>query len=107
MDFLLMVFRIFRSIHGNIRIQMKNDIFSYFFSKYYFSMMTYIVIVSFFCFRWRKYRNLWIFDKDITCDKFAAKNPTVVAYDEKFLFYTRVMTELDECQKYVDIYCIR
>ncbi|PNF33091.1 Dynein heavy chain 10, axonemal [Cryptotermes secundus] len=57
--------------------------------------------------RWKKYKNLWSFDKNITCDRFSAKNPTLLQYDEKFVFYERLIKDIDEVETYRDIYCTR
>ena len=57
--------------------------------------------------RWRKYRNLWIYDKNLTCDKFCSKNPVLSDYDEKFSFYAQVSSELTELVPYEDVYCVR
>ncbi|NXE53497.1 DYH10 protein, partial [Casuarius casuarius] len=43
--------------------------------------------------RWKRYRLLWKLDKDIVMEKFAAKKPTCVAFDEKLQFYTKVAQE--------------
>lgn len=57
--------------------------------------------------RWRKYRNLWIYDKNSTCDKFSSKNPTLSDYDEKFTFYAEVSSEIGDLVPYEDIFCVR
>lgn len=44
--------------------------------------------------RWKRYRPLWKLDKTIVMEKFAAKKPTCVAYDEKLQFYARVSQEV-------------
>ncbi len=40
------------------------------------------------------YRSLWKLDKAIVMEKFAAKKPSCVMYDEKFQFYVRVSNEV-------------
>ncbi|KAK6624941.1 hypothetical protein RUM44_011805 [Polyplax serrata] len=57
--------------------------------------------------RWRKYRNLWVYDKNLTCDKFSSKNPVLADYDEKFSFYAQVSAELTELVPYEDVCCVR
>ena len=44
--------------------------------------------------RWKRYRPLWKLDKAIVMEKFAAKKPPCVAYDEKLQFYARITTEV-------------
>ncbi|XP_052412947.1 dynein axonemal heavy chain 10 [Carassius gibelio] len=43
---------------------------------------------------WMSYRSLWKLDKAIVMEKFAAKRPSCVMYDEKFQFYVRVSNEV-------------
>uniref|UniRef100_A0A672KU77 Dynein heavy chain 10, axonemal-like n=1 Tax=Sinocyclocheilus grahami TaxID=75366 RepID=A0A672KU77_SINGR len=43
---------------------------------------------------WMSYRSLWKLDKAIVMEKFAAKKPSCVMYDEKFQFYVRVSNEV-------------
>nr|CAD7449195.1 unnamed protein product [Timema bartmani] len=56
---------------------------------------------------WKSYRNLWTFDKNVMCDKFAAKKPTVVMYDEQFSFYGQVIQDFDKIDTYYDVRCVR
>lgn len=44
--------------------------------------------------RWKRYRPLWKLDKTIMLEKFASKNPTCVAYDDKLQFYSKLATEV-------------
>ncbi|KAJ3328734.1 Dynein heavy chain 10, axonemal, partial [Blyttiomyces sp. JEL0837] len=44
---------------------------------------------------WRKYRPLWKVDKVTTLEKFAAKKPSVVMYDEKLAFYGKLAKDVD------------
>ena len=37
--------------------------------------------------KWKKYRPLWKLDKTIMMEKYAAKKPSVVSYDEKLQSY--------------------
>ncbi|XP_069678773.1 dynein axonemal heavy chain 10-like [Periplaneta americana] len=57
--------------------------------------------------RWRRYRNLWTFDKNVSCDKFVSKNPTLEDYDRKLVLYEGYITEIDEAQTYYDIHSVR
>uniref|UniRef100_UPI00398F6830 dynein axonemal heavy chain 10 isoform X2 n=1 Tax=Pristiophorus japonicus TaxID=55135 RepID=UPI00398F6830 len=57
--------------------------------------------------RWKKYRSLWKMDKSIVVEKFAAKNPSCVSYDEKLQFYTRISEEVAEQAMVKDEQCIR
>lgn len=41
--------------------------------------------------RWKRYRNLWTFDKPITCNKFLTKNHSLSKFDEKFAFYDKII----------------
>ncbi|KAK3924935.1 Dynein heavy chain 10, axonemal [Frankliniella fusca] len=58
-------------------------------------------------FRWKRYRNLWAFDKVVTCEKFAAKNPSLLQYDERFSFYSQRIADLNDIPSFQDIFCIR
>ncbi|EDO35852.1 predicted protein [Nematostella vectensis] len=44
--------------------------------------------------RWKRYRLLWKLDKSNMVMKFAAKNPTCIAYDEKLQFYSNLVLEV-------------
>ncbi|GCC39259.1 hypothetical protein chiPu_0022938, partial [Chiloscyllium punctatum] len=57
--------------------------------------------------RWKKYRSLWKMDKSIVVEKFAARNPSCVSYDEKLQFYTRISEEVAEQPMMKDEQCIR
>ena len=46
--------------------------------------------------RWKRYRPLWKMDKAIVMEKFAAKRPSCVMYDEKLQFYSRISKEVAE-----------
>lgn len=58
-------------------------------------------------YRWKKYSNLWSFDKKLVCEKFAATKPTLLQYDEKFAFYENILEELEDMKPYFDIYSVR
>lgn len=57
--------------------------------------------------KWKQYSNLWLLDKEEVCEKFAAANPTLQQYDEKFGFYDSIIDEIDEMTNYYDISSIR
>lgn len=57
--------------------------------------------------RWRKYSNLWSFDKNLAAEKYAATDPTLHQYDEKFSFYSNILDELVEMESTYNLYCIR
>nr|XP_034180267.1 dynein heavy chain 10, axonemal [Osmia lignaria] len=57
--------------------------------------------------RWRKYSNLWTFDKNLAAKKFAATEPTLFHYNEKFTFYDNILDEVNEMETRHDLYCIR
>ncbi|XP_057295129.1 dynein axonemal heavy chain 10-like [Hydractinia symbiolongicarpus] len=44
--------------------------------------------------KWKRYRRLWSLDKTLLIEKFAAKKPTCVQYDEKLQFYSNLVIEL-------------
>lgn len=44
--------------------------------------------------RWKRYRPLWKLDKTIMLEKFAAKNPTCVAFDDMLQFYSKLANEV-------------
>uniref|UniRef100_A0AAY5K1P1 AAA+ ATPase domain-containing protein n=1 Tax=Esox lucius TaxID=8010 RepID=A0AAY5K1P1_ESOLU len=44
--------------------------------------------------RWKRYRRLWKLDKAIVMERFAAKRPSYVMYDEKLQFYSRISVEV-------------
>ncbi|XP_072908128.1 dynein axonemal heavy chain 10 [Hemitrygon akajei] len=56
---------------------------------------------------WKKYRTLWKMDKSIVVEKFAARNPSCVRYDEKLQFYTRINEEVAQQPLVKDEQCIR
>ncbi|KYQ51703.1 Dynein heavy chain 10, axonemal [Trachymyrmex zeteki] len=58
-------------------------------------------------YRWKKYSNLWSFDKNLACKKFASTKPTLLQYDEKFTFYEGILEELEDMSSYFDINSIR
>lgn len=57
--------------------------------------------------KWRRYRNLWSFDKTLTCEKFIEKNNQLEKYDEKFIFYSDILKDMEQHTDHIDIGCIR
>uniref|UniRef100_I3N0B0 Dynein axonemal heavy chain 10 n=1 Tax=Ictidomys tridecemlineatus TaxID=43179 RepID=I3N0B0_ICTTR len=57
--------------------------------------------------RWKRYRPLWKLDKAIVMEKFAAKRPPCVAYDEKLQFYSKIAGDVMRHPLVKDEHCIR
>lgn len=57
--------------------------------------------------RFRKYYNLWAFDKETICDKFVDRGVPLVQLDEKFAFYANIIEELQQLPTAFNIQCIR
>uniref|UniRef100_A0A8D1JL20 AAA+ ATPase domain-containing protein n=1 Tax=Sus scrofa TaxID=9823 RepID=A0A8D1JL20_PIG len=57
--------------------------------------------------KWKRYRPLWKLDKAIVMEKFAAKKPPCVAYDEKLQFYSRITSEVMHHPLIKDEHCVR
>ncbi|ELK26420.1 Dynein heavy chain 10, axonemal [Myotis davidii] len=57
--------------------------------------------------RWKKYRPLWKLDKAIVMEKFAAKKPPCVSYDEKLQFYTKISQEVMRQPLVKEEHCVR
>lgn len=57
--------------------------------------------------RWKRFRNLWNYDKSATCNRFVAKNSVLGKFDEKFMFYASIIEELTMHVGYADVGCIR
>ncbi|TPX63919.1 hypothetical protein SpCBS45565_g06282 [Spizellomyces sp. 'palustris'] len=56
---------------------------------------------------WRKYRPLWKVDKVITLEKFAQKKPSVVMYDDKLAFYSKLAIDVQSNPSSKDLDFIR
>lgn len=56
---------------------------------------------------WRKYRPLWKVDKVVTLEKFVQKKPSIVNYDEKLTFYSKLSKDIDTQSPIKDIDFIR
>ncbi|XP_025020180.1 dynein heavy chain 10, axonemal, partial [Python bivittatus] len=57
--------------------------------------------------RWKRYRPLWKLDKAIVMEKFAAKKPPCVVFDEKLQFYMKVAQEVMQQPMVKDEQCVR
>lgn len=57
--------------------------------------------------RWKKYRNLWSFDKAVTCEKFLEKYSSLSLWDDKFMFYNQIIESLESISSVRDIGCIQ
>ncbi|XP_043835576.1 dynein axonemal heavy chain 10 [Dromiciops gliroides] len=57
--------------------------------------------------KWKRYRPLWKLDKAIVMEKFAAKKPPCVAYDDKLQFYSKIANEVTRQSLIKDEQCIR
>uniref|UniRef100_A0A8C5K168 Dynein, axonemal, heavy chain 10 n=1 Tax=Jaculus jaculus TaxID=51337 RepID=A0A8C5K168_JACJA len=57
--------------------------------------------------KWKRYRPLWKLDKSIVMEKFAAKKPPCVAYDEKLQFYSKIAADVMRYPLVKDEHCIR
>ncbi|XP_058981464.1 dynein axonemal heavy chain 10-like [Musca domestica] len=57
--------------------------------------------------KFRKYYNLWAFDKETICEKYVDRGVPLVQLDEKFTFYANIMNELQQLPTYYDVQCIR
>jgi dynein heavy chain len=56
---------------------------------------------------WRKYRPLWKVDKVVTLEKFVQKKPTIVNYDEKLTFYSKLARDVEQQSAVKDVDFIR
>lgn len=57
--------------------------------------------------RWKRYRNLWSFDKTLVCERFLAKYSQLDKIDDKFTFYDNIIQEMRENRDYSNIGSIR
>ncbi|KAF7265371.1 hypothetical protein GWI33_021219 [Rhynchophorus ferrugineus] len=56
---------------------------------------------------WKRYKMLWSFDKESTCQKFMQGSITLETYDEKFMFYKEIAQNVTNYRDYVDLDSIR
>lgn len=66
-----------------------------------------IVVVSRELQKWKKYRNLWTFEKTSTCEKFLSRYASLSMYDDKIMFYNDIIAYIRNRNSYVDAECIR
>ncbi|GLH10284.1 Uncharacterized protein GBIM_15220 [Gryllus bimaculatus] len=57
--------------------------------------------------RWKRYQNLWLYDKHRITELFASRNPPLRAYDEMFFYYENVIQECKKLDLYIDVNCVR
>lgn len=57
--------------------------------------------------RFRKYFNLWAFEKEMICQKFVERQVTLVEIDEKFTFYSTIVETLQQMRQHHDVRCVR
>lgn len=58
--------------------------------------------------RWQKYKSLWLYNKVTICEKFITQKSVPLAEtDEKFIFYTQIVNDLEQQKPYYDIKSIR
>lgn len=63
--------------------------------------------ISTYLLRWRKYQNLWVYDKVKICDRFVGHNASLARLDEKFLFYSQLVDELRLARPHQDLRGVR
>lgn len=83
-----------RQFHGHIHklIFIHLHIFFLFFSLFY---------------SWHKYKSLWMYDKKVICDKYLNRGIPLVRLDEKFIFFTQIINDLENVKPHHDIKAIR
>ncbi|KAJ2948630.1 hypothetical protein O0L34_g7885 [Tuta absoluta] len=57
--------------------------------------------------KWHKYQHMWIFDKNLSCEKYVAKHDEIHKFDEKLFFFEDVISDLEDHLKFVDMGAIR
>ncbi|KAL1513082.1 hypothetical protein ABEB36_002553 [Hypothenemus hampei] len=57
--------------------------------------------------RWRRYKMLWSFEKESTCEKFINDMVTLEVYDDKFMFYKDIADSMKNFKDYIDVGSIR
>ena len=56
---------------------------------------------------WKKYKNLWKFDKKNTCGKFLERNPSCVDFDEKLLIYSLLERQIKWRERQISFQCMQ
>lgn len=57
--------------------------------------------------RFKRFKSLWIFDKNAICEKFVSRGYPLVKIDEKFIFYANIIADLRKLKTYHDVGAIR
>lgn len=71
--------------------------------------MKYLLILTLFSrlYSWHKYKSLWMYDKNVVCDKYLNRGIPLVRLDEKFIFFTQIINDLENVKPYFDIKSVR
>ena len=56
---------------------------------------------------WKKYRNLWKFDKTNTCSKFLERQPSCVDFDAKLLYYSLLERQIAQRENTTNFNCLQ
>lgn len=67
----------------------------------------YLITQNTFVYSWHKYKSLWMYDKNVVCDKYLNRRIPLVRLDEKFIFFTQIINDLESVKPYYDIKSIR
>lgn len=57
--------------------------------------------------RWKRYRNLWTFEKETTCERFIHNTSLLTKYDEKLSFYDGIIKDMTDRVDFIYIGSIR
>ncbi|SPP80284.1 dynein heavy chain 10, axonemal [Drosophila guanche] len=57
--------------------------------------------------QFRKYFNLWAYEKSFICQKFVQRQVTLIEIDEKFTFYSAIVETMASMRKHHDVKCVR
>lgn len=57
--------------------------------------------------KWKRYRNLWSFDKGLLSERFLARFSQLDKIDDKFTFYDNIIQEMQENKDYTNLASIR
>jgi len=56
---------------------------------------------------WRSYKSLWLYSKEETCQRFLARSPSCVDFDEKLLFHHNTGRHLAARPNFFDVFSLR
>lgn len=111
-QYLREIFFRWRSIHQNsLDIRQATNDFPCYFSRMLIKsaikhlLLLFITFASFHS--WHKYKSLWMYDKNVVCDKYLNRGIPLVRLDEKFIFFTQIINDLENVKPYYDIKSIR